>query len=76
MTQYAALGAFGARRAATIERLVGFGIPRDQTIRWIELYEVEHNAFEKRYAPTFWDDAYEKILAAYVAGERPPPRPE
>jgi hypothetical protein len=65
---------FAARRAATIERLVSFGILRDYVIPWIGAYEAENDPLEGRYAGDCWDKAYETVHAAYVAGEKPPAR--
>jgi hypothetical protein len=64
---------FYAKKAGTIERLVGFGIPRDWVMRWIADYERQEDPLEGRYAATYWPTAYEHVLALYVAGQRPPP---
>jgi hypothetical protein len=61
-----------ARRAATIERLVGFGMLRRHVERWLALYEADHDAREGRWPSTYWDDAYRHVMERYEAGDRPP----
>jgi len=65
---------FTARRAAAVERLIGFGIPRGWVKRWVEEYEERSDPLEGRFAATYWDTVYERVVARYVGGEKPPPR--
>ena len=65
-------GQLGARRAATIERLALYGIPRDWAERWIADYELRVDILDVRWAPTYCDDAYHEVIEQYVAGHQPP----
>jgi hypothetical protein len=60
-------------RAATIERLAAYGIPRDWAERWITDYELRVDIRDVRGAPTYWEDAYDEVIEQYVGGHQPPP---
>jgi hypothetical protein len=67
---------FAAGKAATIERLVDYGIQRDWVERWVAEYEIREDILEVRWAATYWDDAYEHVIKQYVTGHQPPHHPE
>lgn len=68
---------FAARRAATIERLVGDGIPRTDVLAWIESYEGgAADLHDLRRDPAFWENAQAYVTRESSAGHRPPPPPD
>ena len=68
---------YQASKAATIERLVGEGIPRVMVERWIESYEGGDADLHRAWADpaAFFENAYHYARDAYDRGEKPPPAP-
>ncbi|MBA2382061.1 MAG: hypothetical protein H0V73_08120 [Chloroflexi bacterium] len=67
---------FAARKAATIERLDGVGIPRAD-LRWVESYDGgAAGLHDLRRDPAFCDNAYQYATREHAAGHRPPPPPD
>ena len=68
---------FQARKAATIERLIGDGIPRAMVDAWIESYEGgDADMHRSRADPNFWDNAYNYARGEYDRGHQPPGPPD
>lgn len=68
---------FAARRAATVERLVGDGIPRDWVEAWVTSWEgAATDLHTLRRDPEFWDRGYAYVTREWAVGHRPPPPPD
>lgn len=69
---------YAARRAATLERLVGEGIPREWAEAWLTSWEGGAADIHglRREPATFWEQGYQYARAASGRGERPPPPPD
>jgi hypothetical protein len=68
---------FQAKNAATIERLVGEGIPRSMVDAWIESYEGgDADMHRARGDPNFWQNAHHYARGEYDPRHKPPPPPD
>jgi hypothetical protein len=68
---------YAARRAGTLERLVGEGIPRPWAEAWLASWEGgAADIHGLRRDPDFWEQGYQYAHGAYERGERPPAAPD
>jgi hypothetical protein len=68
---------FAAKKAATIERLVGDGIPRTTVEAWVESWEGgAADIHDLRRDLDFWENGYQYVRREYDAGHKPPPPPD